>query len=273
MTASGQLVASGHRYAAAYALDPSTGLIAPPAVDTPYYGASIKGSQAFQANFPPPRKITHTGNDRVLAIDWLPPLEAMDATIQAGATDYDLIATLSGVLVETVGTARLIPILTDKQGYEPSVGLHLFQQALDFDLGIRRWQSYLFSSAKAIFMPSSQTEAANVVQYAIAPTVSKKTLWGVTLTELANGAKSAQMGKMMTIGKMLIVAWEAGGVAVDFLLDVAKPAVNATDAWLAVSKNGTVVTPASKTAAKITFAVAPTAGDIIIALYETSASE
>jgi hypothetical protein len=268
MTASGSLFSSGHRFATVFALDPTTGLIAPPTADTAYYGADVHGSQSFSGNFPEPRKISHTGQDRVLQVDWLPPLEGMDAQIQASVTDYDLIAALTGVKVATVGTSKLIYLLTNHQGQEPSVG----QQALDLTLGIRRWQSYLFPSAKCVFMPASMTDGPSNISFKIVPAISSKTLTGQTLSESTNGAVNAQMGMMMTEGLPSVVAWKAGGAATDYTLGSGRDALNATTAWQVVTLNGAIITPSAYTTTKISVAAPHTAGDIVIAVYETIAN-
>ena len=270
MTASGKLFAAGARYGAAFPLNQTTGLIlnTAPAAHTANYGHIWQGMKGFSGSFPAPRKINHTGQDRVLQIDWLPPLEGMDANVTVSSTDYDLIAALTGVKVQTLGTGKFLQTYTNKQGFEPSVGLFFFQQAEDLDTGIRRWQSYLFASAKCFFTPASMTDTTADLTFPVVPAISTKTLFGTTLTESTNGTTSSQMGLLMTEGRPRICSWTADGTETEFLFDTDKQAANATTAHLTVTVDGVVTAPTTTPVTGPTFTPALTAGKVIICAYE-----
>jgi hypothetical protein len=270
MTVSGQMFTSGARKGVVFPLEATTGFLSPPVaqpVATGYYGIKWEGYRAFQGNFPKARKLSFVAQDRVAQIDWLPPTEGMDATVQCSATDYALIAALGGQLVRTVGTAKMIQILTNKQGFEPTVAMQFIQQAEDLSLGIRRWQSYLLPASKAIFAPASMGDAEEMLTYDVAPSISRQNMFGTPLTEVADGTLSSQMGMLMTEGFPYVCVWRGDNSMKVFLFDPAIPALNATTAFIAVTKNGTAVTETQLTTG-VTFASAPALGDIVIAVYE-----
>src|SRR5574340_408944 len=93
MTAtSGKQLAVGMRYARAYALD-SNGY---PLVSstTVYEGLEFGGAKSFELNVPDARRIVHTGNDRVLALDYLPPNEPVSGVLRIARSEMDLNALL-----------------------------------------------------------------------------------------------------------------------------------------------------------------------------------
>jgi hypothetical protein len=268
--ASGQFFARGARLGAAFPLDTTTGLICPPAAQptaTGYYGEKWRGLRAFRGNYPKPRKVTYVGQDRVQGVDWLPPNESMDGVIEVSASDFALMSLLGGQKVKGLGTAKMIQMFTNKQGFEPPIAIHLQQQAEDFDLGVRRWQSYFFPNTKAMFSPGSMTDNDEMLAYNIAPTPSRISILGTNLTEAADGTTVSQMGMLMSINYAYLVVWRGDGIVDDFLLDPTIPALDTTTAWLGVTKNGVAVTETQLTTG-ITFAAPPADGDLIIALVE-----
>jgi hypothetical protein len=265
---------SGSRVAVVFPLDQITGRIAASST-TPLYGYIPFGFKGFAGNFPPPRKITHVGQDGVRQLDFLPPVEAADGSMTVSSTDLDLIALVTGVSIETLGTSKIIPVMSSQMGFEPVVGVQLVRQAENVN-GLRRWESFVFSAAKCIYQPASFTDAGSDITYQIAPMISGVRLWGPDWTTATNGATTAQMTQFASNGFPYIVAWKADGTATDFLFDVDKPATNTTTAFQGVWKTDpstNVCTTASVTNAttKITFAVAPAIGTIITCLYEGTA--
>jgi hypothetical protein len=267
---SGVMFTSGARKGVAFPLNPTTGLITPPAAQptaTGYYGLRWTGFSAFRGNFPKARKISYKDGDRVKAIDWLPPTEGAEASIETSATNMDLIAMLGGQKIKALGTAKMIQVMTNKQGFEPDIALHFIQQGEDYDLGIRRWMSYLLPVAKAIFNPAGMGESEESMTFDVAPNISKRTILGTTMTEADDGTLSSQLGMMMSEGFPYICIWKGDGVVDDFLFDPAIPALNNTTAFLGLTVNGVAVTETRLTTG-VTFASPPVDEDIIIALYE-----
>ena len=262
---------AGSRLAVVFPLDQTTGRIAATST-TPLYGYIPFGFKGFAGNFPAPRKITHIGQDGVRQLDWLPPLDAADGAMTVSSTDLDLISLVSGVTTETIGTAKVIPVLSSQQGFEPVVGVQLVRQA-ETTGGLRRWESFIFSAAKAIYMPASFTADLSDITYQIAPLITTQRLWGPDWTVATNNTTTAQMAQFASIGFPYLVAWKADGTATDFLFDVDKPAINNTTAFIGVwqtdpSTNICTSATVTKAVTKITYAVAPAIGTIITAMYE-----
>lgn len=267
---SGRLFTSGARFGAVFPLDQNTGLIknTEATADKATYGYMWDGIKGFNGTFPTPRKITHYGQDRVLQVDWLPPLEGIDANVNVSSTQFDLIAALTGVKVQTIGTSKAIQAYTNKQGFEPSVGLMFYQQAEDIDTGIRRWLIYLIASAKVTFQPASMTDANSDLTFPVVPAISKCTLLGTQLTEADNGTTTSQLGVMATLRRPYLCAWHTDGIETDFLFATDKQAADATDAHLVYTVDGVVTVPSTTPVTGPTFTPALAAGKTIIGLYE-----
>jgi hypothetical protein len=265
--------ASGTRLAVFYALDQTTGRIAATGL-TPYYGLVIYGPKALALNVTEPRKITHVGQDRPLQIDWLPALDAMDAELTTSATELNIQSAVGGVKTETIGTAKLNPLQSSQMGFEPVFGAWFARQTENVS-GLRRWESYVFSAAKIIFMPSPMTDAASDLRYKIAPSIASKKLWGDAWTSATNGATTAQVGQFATLNYPYLCAWKSTSSDVAFLFDTDKAALNNTTAFLGVWVNDILTASSDYTAATtgITFHAAPGfdtdgAGKIITCVYE-----
>lgn len=258
---------SGARAATLFELDQSTGRIKATST-TPYYGTQIYGIKQLNLNVPEPRKITHTGNDRPLQIDWLPATEAMDGELTASATNLALEAKVSGVKVETVGTAKLVPIVTSQQGFEPQVALWFTRQTENIS-GLRRWENYVFSAAKVIYLPASMTDTTSDIRYKVAPAISARKIYGEAWTDVSNGATTAQLGQFATLEYTYLVGWKADGAENEFLFAVTKPANDSGAGVLGVWANDVLVAPADYTASadKITFDTPPAASAIITCIY------
>jgi hypothetical protein len=217
-----KLLPVGLQYAGVYALDGS--FIDPPVDDTFYTGVEIVGPKAFTMNVPQARKITFTGNNIVLGVDYLPATEAMDGELSVSPSDLELIALLSGLSVQDVGSASGLPIATDKQGQEPQVAMIVYQQALSD--GIRFWRTLLFPSAKCIYMPAGMGETPEDTKYKVGPTVVKRHLWGTLLTRALHNCTNMQAFEIQSRYKPMIGAWRASGATAVILFDEDYPAVN-----------------------------------------------
>jgi hypothetical protein len=270
---------SGTRLAVFYKLSQTTGRIYAKNDLKPYYGLVLYGPKGLAVNITEPRKITHIGQDRPLQIDWLPATEAMDAELTASATELNIESLVMGVKSETIGTAQLLPLQTSQMGFEPVVGAWFARQTENIS-GLRRWESYVFSAAKIIFMPSAMTDATADLRYKIAPSIAISKLWGDSWNSSANGATTAQMGQLATTGYPYLCAWQSTTSDLAFAFDTDKLADNATAAILGVWSNGSLVasTDYTKATTGITFHTSPgldtdstdsdVPGKIITCLYE-----
>jgi hypothetical protein len=266
MTAtSGLQLAVGARYAAVYKLN-SNGRPAATGL-TAYDGLTFHGPKAFTLNIPEPRKITHVGGDRVLAVDALPPTEAASGEIRVPTDNFDIDAVLTGTKKFTVAEASSLASMTDLQGSEPQVGLLLFQQSLDSATKLRRWRYIIIPVARIVPMTVGMSENPEDTRYMVYMSPTTKHLWGATMTTATEGATEAQFVRGMAEYKPHVAAWLADGTETHFPFATDKQAATITKVDVYV--NG-VLTSAGITVStdKLTFTAAPTLNDEIVAFYE-----
>lgn len=267
-TPSGNQLAVGARSGFLFELD-ANGF--PAASSTSVYeGLEIKGLKAADLNVPNPRVITHAGNDRVLANDFLPSLEPITGEIRAANLGMSLNSKITNVKTYQVGDMEFMPWGTDQQGSEIDVALLVFQQSLDTVLKLRRWRTIIAPKVRAVPLASGMNENPNEQRYSIVSNPTSKNLWGTTIEVATEGATEAAFLEGMATYRPNLVAWKADGTEDEFLFPTAKPARDFTTPKIAVWDNGTLVAGGDMTliATKITFDTPPTSGHIIVALYE-----
>lgn len=269
MTAtSGKQLAVGIRRAVIFELD-SNGYPAASGT-TAYEGIEVTGPKAFALTVPDARKITHVGNDRVLALDYLPPTEGVSGELRVASNDMVAKAAVAAVNTFTVGEATMMPWGTDQQGAEIDAGLLCFQQSLDTTSKLRRYKLYLIPKARILPMPASMDENPAEDRYSVAPNPTTSHLWGTALASGTEGCTEMALAEGMTEGRPNVVAFKGNNSDVAFLLPTAKPAT--ATAKMKVWQNGVVKTVggglASLTTTTITFSVAPADGDMIVCFYE-----
>lgn len=148
-----------------------------------YTGSEIYGAKLYNLTIPPPRKVPHTGNDRLLKVQQFPSQEPATGEISVGSEDLDAIAILSGSTIVTRAGIQLLPHLSDLQGHEPNVGMILMQAALAKS-GPQRIHFHMISSTKAIVRLPGFGESPIDLIYDIAPDPVTRYLWGEGLSEL-----------------------------------------------------------------------------------------
>jgi hypothetical protein len=268
----GKQYGSGFRFGAAYKIDQTTGRLLGTSASVPYMGEVFVGAKTWNLSIPKQRRIFHIDADRVGAADFLPPTETASATIAVSADNMALDEILTGNKQVTIGEADTLAVLTSNQGYEPLIALMLWQQSLDSASRLRTWRSWLIPRAKAIPMDSGFADKEVDGQYDVMMTPSSTNIFGVNLSTAIDGATDSQLFKTMTHGRPAIGAWKGDGYTVDFTFPVAtpraaSPALNTS--CIAVYVNGVaVVAGITKTTLKVTFSVAPTAGEDIDIFWE-----
>lgn len=257
----------GLRYANIFELNSSG---TPKAVTvTPYEGLQIVGSTAFELNVPDSRKLTGKGEDGVTQVVYLPPEEAIDGKLNVEAADPTLAALLDGTKVSTVGEISFVGLGTNQQGFEPQVGMMLYQAARGLVTGKVYWHTFFLPSAQVIRKSPGMTADKGVTNYQIAPNRTTKHLWGVSFTNATEGFLSAQMLEGWSNYPYRLTSFVADGTAVDFTFPVDLPAVQTTG--IKVYKNGVIVSSGLTLAVnKVTFGVAPTLADRIDVLREVA---
>lgn len=255
----------GLRYASLFELNASN---LPKATSTSAYeGLQFKGSTAFEMNFPDARKLTGLGEDGITQVVYMPPQEGADGRLNVEGSDPAIIALLDGIVVRTVGEMTVLGAGTNRQGFEPSVGMLLYQMAVGLDTGKQYWHAYLLPSARVIQKPNAMQSEKNATTYQVAPNRVTKHLWGESMTIANDGYLSTQMVRLWSNSPPRITAFLGDGTATEFNFPANYPAVS-TDG-IKVWKNGTEVTSGlTKALTKITFSVAPANNDLIVVLRE-----
>jgi hypothetical protein len=268
MTApSGIQLAVGTRYACVFELDTTYGT--PKATNTTaYMGVSFQGPKAFALTVSEPRKIAHVGGDRLLAMDFLPTLEPSTAELRVPHDNQVLDALLTDVTrVTSIGEASMLATQTDKQGYEPTVALLLYQQSVDSASRLRRWRSFLIPRCRIIPLPGGMGDNPEDTRYMVAITPTTQHVWGTAMTEAKDGAIEAQIIRMMTEGLPRIATFIGDNTEDEFLFPVDQPALSAAKVWVWV--NDVEVTAAiTKTTTKVTFTTPPAASARVVIFYE-----
>jgi hypothetical protein len=232
---------------------------------TVYEGVEFEGGKAWTLNTPDVRRISHVGNDRVLGLDFLPPVEGLTAELRVATENQPLNAILMGVTEFTVGEAKMLAWMTENQGSEPDVGLLLYQQSLDKSTRLRRWRFNIAPKSRCIPALANMDENASEVPYNVALPPTTNHLWGTALADGTEGATEAALIEGMSESRPKIVAWKADGVATSFLFNTDYPAVNVNK--MVVWANG-VVQSETDAVTGVTFAAPPADGTMIVCFYE-----
>jgi hypothetical protein len=237
-----------------------------------YPGVRIEGVKTFTANIPDPQTIRHTGDDRVFAQDSLPPTELETATITTGKTNLTVDAELSNTLVQTLDDLQIGLASTDQQGFEPSVCVMGFRQALNTTDGAsptREYITHMYCSTRVIPKGGTMAEqTADENAYNLIPTPVGKFPWGTALATVTNGATEAVKVKFISENPLMMERFTAPGAVTTFLLDYTPISAVKTHVWVdGVAATVSSVSTANKT---FTLSVAPSAASVVVALYETT---
>lgn len=268
MTASGKRFSVGFRWVSIYKLNAhNTPLATSGTAGCPaYIGSRYSGAKAMTINAPQPREIAHVGDDLVELIDFLPPNTALTAELHVGMMDANIASILGGYNAVTLGNAQYIPIMTDKQGFEPYVAVLAYRQANDYPVGTRNWDWYLFPYTRAIFLPEGLAETPTDILFRLAPQRVSTQLWGEAMTALAQGALSEQGIRGQSVGRPMISSFLGNGSVTAFNFDTSYPTIDVTS--IVLYKNGTLLSPTTSSLTGITVSPAPGVTDRLDCFYE-----
>lgn len=240
-----------------------------PAADstTVYEGLELSLIKGFDIATPDARRISHNGNDRVGAVDFLPSLEAVTGEIRVAPSLMTLNAALMNVSSFSIGNIKAMPWQTEDQGSENDVSLLIFQQSLDRDTKLRSYRGLVIPRARVVPVLAGMNDNPGEIRYQVVANPSTKHVWGTSLITGTEGATEAAAIETMSAGRPKIVAWKTDGTVTDFLFPTAAQATSAgaVTCWLdgvLVSSGITVTTD------KIAYGVAPTTGKWLVAFYE-----
>jgi hypothetical protein len=256
----------GFRYLSFFALNAYQTPAATSPTGDPFEGLHYESARALTINYPQPRKIEHQGDDRVEALDFLPPSTAMDAEIHVGMSDLAITALLSGIKVATIGTSKFVSLATDQQGLEPFVGILAYSQAQAWNAGTRTWSWYFFPYARAIHAPSSLAETPQDIIFRVAPQFTTLMPWGEALASAVNGNLTHQGIQGISVGRPHLACWLGNNTATTFTFATAHPAYDV--AGVKVFVNEVYDATAAITVAHVIPTATPGVGDRVEVWYE-----
>jgi hypothetical protein len=261
------MYAVGARRAVIFALG-AAGMIEPgTAATAAYIGLEVLGVKSLELNPPGIRKISHVGNDRVMAFDLLPTIEGVSGTLTVAGRSMVLDALLGNVKMLTLAEVKLMSAITDQQGSEPDVAVFVSQQAKDASTRSRRYRFQLIPKCSVTAAPIGMNDNPAESKYELAISPTTKHLWGLALSVANDGCLEAGVVEGMTEGRPNIVAWKGNGVLTNFLFPLDKPAT-AVGKVAATYVDGVLTVPDTITVTSITITTPPTTGKIITTIYE-----
>lgn len=237
---------------------------------TAYEGVQISGVKRLEINDPEPQLISHQGDDRIFAVDSLPPTEPLTGNLVTGKVNDTLDAVLTGQTNYTVGEAKLFGVQTDQRGNEEQVGIIAYRQTLDTTPGaqqIRRWEWRIIPVCLVIPRENTYDQNPEERPYTLRPQIAAKHLWGETFTITDGGFEEAQMIRGISEYKPKLLAWKADNTETDFTLSPAVADDN-TDK-ITVFVDGVEQTSGVTIATNsVQFTTAPTTDAIVCVFYE-----
>lgn len=244
---------------------------------TAYEGVTLSGVVSLTLNDPEPQQVVHRGDDRVFALDTLPPTDAISGELSVSKTNDTVDALLTDDKSFDIGEASMFGLGTDKRGDENQVGVLAYRQSLDTDpssggFGTRRWEFRLFP--KTYIIPRAtglEQDTSESRVYTVRPQFVKEHLWGEAFSTGTEGFEQAQMLRGISVYKPKVVAWKAtkaGKSSLALTFPAASPA-SATGkiaAWV----DGSLTVPDTLATTQIEFTTGVvTTNAMVVAFYET----
>ena len=208
-----------------------------PAATSPtvvYEGLDLSAIKGFDIATPDARRISHNGNDRVAAVDFLPTLEPVSGEIRIAPSLMDINSTLMNVNKFALGNAVGMAWQTEDQGTEADVALVMFQQALDLTTKLRSYRGIMIPRARAIPVLSGMNDNAGEFRYQVVASPSTKHIWETALVTGTEGATEAAAFETHSLGRPIIVSWLCNNAATVFTFPTDKPAIDTASitVWL-----------------------------------------
>lgn len=239
-----------------------------------YDGVRLEGVSGVSPTIPDVQPISHIGDDRVFAQDFLPPNTAPSMTINTAKSNLTADATLTDTKVQTIGETKVGGFLTDKQGSEVDVLMLYYRQAIDTDassagFGTREWQVWMWPKVRIIPKGAGADQgAADQNQYNVIPTAARQFPWEVSFSEADNGFTESFGLRFTGENPPVLERWTGDGALATFNLTWTPVSTDKFSAW----ENGTPLTVSSVDTANktVTFSTTPANAAKVIGWYETS---
>ncbi len=247
-----------------------------------YPGYEIIGSRGLTLQIPEARRITHTGDDRVLAVTLLPPEDPVTGELTTASLDLEADSILGGLpgaqpLLDGLHTARA----TDLQGNEPVVWFKTASVGTDVDrtgttMGASRWWNRFFLGRVVARGPRLEYGSAIESSYSVVANPTRRFPWGTVVDPSTYVYREYNLLEIVTEYplRMDVAIWDG----TDSTFSLTRPAINVgtTANKIAVFVNGAryvegtqyTVNPARDT---ITFTDGniPASGAIVVVVYES----
>lgn len=235
---------------------------------SPYEGLEVDGARTFDLTPAEGSYLTNIGNGRLRDTIYRAPREASRAELRVGYAQLDVIAALSGVKVYNVAEAQAVGRLTNLQGSEPDVALHLIQSGHD-ENGLTRYLNYIIPKGKCIPIDSPMNDNPLEIRYTVTISNTRKEVWGEAYTLAKHGFTETGYSTFITEGRGKIVAWLTDGDSTQYLFPTTKPALSTAkiSAWRFADGNEYTGGEVTKSTTKLTFPYPPF-DTLAVAFYE-----
>jgi hypothetical protein len=252
----------------------STGGIDVPGYPEPaedgFGGYEFLGPKNLTLNLGSPRAITNVSQGRVNDTIYLPSTDAKTAEFHLSYIDQVLFSILGAVKRRTdIGEGSTMPFGTDKQGLEIAGAFLISNLAFHDENSNPVWHNYMLPKVRAIVTQPSMDENAVDVTVNLSLGSSTKHLWGQAVTEAIDGATRLTGYDHITEFRFNIHAWLADGSEDIFLFPADKPPISSAKTSVWNFTDGVEITSGFVVnTANLDFTLAPSANDLIVALYE-----
>lgn len=242
----------------------------PTPASTPYEGIEFQYVKTLAPNLGAPRQIPVVSQGSTQTTFNLPSIDPQTIEAHLAYADLNTYADVTGVIARTIGGATVVPIGTNKVGFEKK-GL-LMVNSLQAHLGDDDsdvWYTNIFLSVKATFQwPVFNENPADVtVNFAMGK--KKKSAWGETLAEDTDGASSAVGHAVLSYGQLNLVAWLGDGAEDTFLLPTDKQALDTfADTFKVYNLTTGLAVSGTPAASQFVAGAAPSADVRLLGWYE-----
>ncbi len=224
-----------------------------------------------------PRTLFSTGDDGVFKINWIFPAEShgnLDLNFAPFNMDFLALITSSKVYADGEWNTVGMEVNTDPSEAQLCLLINVQAKEADADMGKTRWFNLCYPLICLYPRFGQHEEATDATwQYTGVPSTSAKTPWGVAFDTTNWGYTRTPRFVSTSRLPMTQHALIGNGAATVMNLDYT-PASDDTGYVVKVYKEGVALTPTTGFTVnpglkKITLAVAPTAGQRVVARYET----
>jgi hypothetical protein len=199
----------------------------PTPATTPYEGIEFQKVKTLAPNLGAPRQIAVVSQGSTQTTFNLPSIDPQTIEAHLAYADLGVYADVTGVKARTIGGATVVPMGTNKVGFEKKgllIVSALAAHAADDDSDV--WYSNIYLSVKATFQWAAFNENPADVTVNFAMGKKKKSAWGEALTESVDGATQAVGHAVLSWGQLNLVAWLGDGSEDTFLLPTEKQSLD-----------------------------------------------